>query len=403
MISRRDLLLGASVLLPGVAYAGKSGFWGPPSGLPSGAVEDSLLAAIPGKKPLVKHSIRPPNFETPVQYFNSLYTPNDAFFVRWHLANIPKIKTAEWRLTVGGEGAQKPASLTMKELKSQFEHVEIAAVCQCSGNRRGIMDPHVAGVQWGYGAMGNARWKGVRLRDVLNKVGVSKDAVELVTNGADVGVVEKTPDFIKSVPMWKALEEDALIAWEMNGQPLPHWNGAPARLVFPGWTATYWTKQVTTLEIRKKPFDGFWVVKGYRLPKGKFPVERAFESQQNEQTTPITEMVVNSLITNLEEGQRFSASRPIEVKGIAWDGGYGIKAVEISTDEGRTWRDAKLGTDAGRFSFRPWTFQFKAPKGAQSILARATNARGDTQASELIWNPAGYHHNLIHKITVQVG
>ena len=411
MISRRELLqyardsaawVGASALLPGLARAGEAAFWGPPSALPAGAVSDAALEAIPGKKPLVRHSYRPPNYETPVRYFNQLYTPNDAFFVRWHISNIPQISAAEWRLRIGGEGAQRPIELTLNELKSGFKHAEIAAVCQCSGNRRGLMDPHVPGVQWGYGAMGNARWKGVRLRDVLNKAGVSKDAVELVSNGSDAAVVDKTPDFVKSVPIWKALEDSPLIAWEMNGGPLPHWNGFPVRLVFPGWTATYWTKQVSSLEIVTKPFAGFWVTKAYRIPTGKFPVEKPFESQQNEQTTPITEMVVNSLITNIEEGQRFAAGKAIEVKGIAWDGGHGIKLVEVSTDGGQNWRAAKLGTDAGRFSFRPWSFQFKAPPGAHPIMARATNAKGQTQASQLIWNPAGYHHNLIERINIQV-
>ena len=133
--------------------------------------------------------------------------------------------------------------------------VEIAAVNQCSGNRRGLFQPHVAGVEWGYGAMGCARWKGARLKDVLDKVGLKKEAIEIVLNGADGPVVDKTPDFVKSIPVWKAMEETTLIAYEMNGAPLPHFNGFPARLIVPGWTGTYWMKHIVSIQAVTKPYS----------------------------------------------------------------------------------------------------------------------------------------------------
>jgi len=171
-------------------------------GLPAGVYDTAILDALPGKQPLIKLSYRPPNYETPAPYFSSPITANDAFFVRYHLANIPEqIDLPNWRLRVGGEGAANPFELTMADLQNGFEQVEITAVCQCSGNRRGLSEPHVPGVQWGLGAMGNAVWKGVRLKDVLAKAGLRKEAVEIVFDGAHGPVSDKTPDFVKSIPM----------------------------------------------------------------------------------------------------------------------------------------------------------------------------------------------------------
>ena len=410
MITRRDFMRGAlggfalassGLLLPKYVFA-KSTVLGPPE-LPEGTLEESLLEALPGKEPLIKKTYRPPNYETPVKYFNEMFTPKEAFFVRYHLPNIPKVDVREWKLKIGGDAVKRPKELTMEDLKKNFEQVEIVAVNQCSGNRRGLFEPHIPGVQWGYGAMGNARWKGVRLKDVLNKAGFKANALEVVFDGADTGVVEKTPDFIKSIPLWKALDESTIIAFEMNEGPLPYWNGYPARVVVPGWTATYWVKHITEINVISKPFEGFWMKTAYRIPKGKFPVVDRFISQETDLNTPITEMVVNSLITNLEEGQKFSIGQVIEVKGITWDGGYGIKMVEISIDGGKTWQEAELSKDYGRFSWRQWGFGFRpTKKGKYTIIAKATNRIGQTQTFELIWNPAGYHHNVVQKIKVLV-
>jgi hypothetical protein len=251
--------------------------------------------------------------------------------------------------------------------------------------------------------MGNAQWKGVRLKEVLNKAGIKKDALEVVLDGTDSASIATTPDFIKSLPLWKALDENTLIAFEMNGEPLPHWNGYPARLVVPGWTATYWVKHITSIDVIAKPFDGFWMKTAYRVPKGAFPMVDRFLSQETEGNTPITEMMVNSLITNIEDGQSFRLGQWIEVKGIAWDGGYGVQRVEISTDEGKLWRLAELGKDYGRFSWRQWNSRFKPnKKGVHSLMVKATNRIGGTQTFQLIQNPEGYHHNLVQKLNLVV-
>lgn len=412
MLSRRQILkgVGGGALVLGSAAGGLA--WPRPSwaadkpslpkGLPPGVYDEAVLEALPDKASLIKLSYRPPNYETPIRYFNSTFTPNDAFFVRYHLSTIPEVDASTWRLSVGGDAAERPFQLTLDQLKSDFTPVEIAAVCQCSGNRRGLSQPHVPGVQWGYGAMGNAKWKGARLKDVLERAGIKKEAVEIVMDGEDGPPVDKTPDFVKSIPAWKALDENALIAYEMNGMPLPHFNGFPARVVIPGWTATYWMKHVTTINAVAKPFDGFWVKSAYRIPTGKFPVVQRFASQETEANTPITEMVVNSLITSIADGQKVPVGKALDVRGIAWDGGYGIQSVEVSLNGGKTWQGATLGQDAGRFSFRPWSYRFTPSRsGSYGFMAKATNKIGQSQTAELIFNPAGYHNNVMHRVTVQ--
>ncbi len=371
------------------------------AGLPPGAIETGSLETLPGKIPLIKRSYRPPNYETPVDVFDSAITPNNAFFVRWHLADIPQVDVAKWRLKVGGPAATTGAEYSLDELKRGFPEAEIVAVCQCSGNRRGLSDPHVPGVEWGYGAMGNARWKGVRLRDVLNKSGLKKEAVEIAFNGADGPASPATPDFQKSLPVWRALDENTLLAWEMNGEPLPHLNGAPLRVIIPGWTGTYWVKMLTSIDALDKPLATFWMNTAYRVPKGKFAFADRFLTQENDASTPITEMVVNSLITNIKDGQRIAVGQDAVVRGVAWDGGYGIRAVDVSPDGGRTWYAAELGPDLGRFSFRTWSYAFRpARAGEFPIMARATNRQGGTQTAELIFNPPGYHNNVMQRIVL---
>ena len=297
-------------------------------------------------------------------------------------------------------GAANAIELTFEDLKA-MPAVEVTAVNQCSGNRRGLVQPNVPGVQWGYGAMGCARWKGVRLRDLLAKIGVKKEAIEVVFDGADEPASPKTPDFVKSIPLWKAMEDATLVAYEMNGEPLPHFNGFPARIVVPGWTATYWMKHLVSIKAATQPESGFWMSPAYRIPVGKFPVSTVFASQETATTAPITEIMVNSLITSHADGVTLDAKAPVVIEGIAWDGGHGLRTVEISLDRGKTWRAATLGEDLGRFAFRPFSFPLpRQSKGKMIVMARATNSIGQTQTTELIQNPAGYHHNLIQAVTL---
>ena len=408
MISRRAVMAGGALALAGAGplsravLAADDSFL--PQGLPQGVYDTATLEALPGKKPLIKLSYRPPNYETPLSYFSSEFTPNESFFVRYHLAGIPEeIDVAKWKLKIGGEGVGKPLELSVNELRSDFEPVEVAAVCQCSGNRRGFSEPHVTGVQWGLGAVGNALWKGARLKDVLKRVDLRPETIEIVFNGADIPVADGTPDFIKSLPLEKALDDNTLIAYEMNGAPLPHYNGFPIRMIVPGWTAVYWVKHLDTIEASTKPSAGFWMKNAYRIPTGKFPIVQHFLTQMNATTEPITEMVVNSMVTAPQHGHTMRAAETIEVRGLAWDGGYGVKRVEFSVDGGQVWREAELGKDAGRFAFRTFSFPFTPPSaGVYQVMARASNSVGQTQVEKLIFNPAGYHNNVIRPLTVNV-
>jgi DMSO/TMAO reductase YedYZ molybdopterin-dependent catalytic subunit len=360
------------------------------------------LIALPGKRPLIKRAFRPPNFETPLTSLRAQFTPNDAFFVRYHLASIPNVDARTWRLRVAGASVKRPLELSLDDLERGFEHVKLAAVNQCSGNRRGLFTPRAGGVQWTYGAMGNAIWGGVRLRDVLNRAGVNADALEVVLDGADQQVLPATPDFVKSVPIERALDEHTLIAFEMNGQPLPQWNGAPVRLVVAGWTATYWVKHLTSIRVEPKAFDGFWMKSAYRIPTGKFPGAR-FASQENEQTTPITEILINSLVTSHTDGERLVRGKPAELAGWAWDGGNGISTVEISLDQGQSWRPAQLGEVPSAYSWRGFRMALDTSKaGPVHIAVRATGRNGARQPEKLTPNPAGYHHNIIQTLTLEV-
>src|SRR5215468_5163718 len=405
MITRRHLLgtagasaaLAMSGLSPNFFEAEAAGANLTP-GLPAGVSTVATMEALPGKKPLIKLSYRPPNYESPLEYFRTPITPNDQFFVRYHLADIPQVDAKTYKVKVGGDGAGSPIELSLDDLKA-MPATEIVAVNQCSGNRRGLFNPHVPGVEWGYGAMGCARWKGARLKDVLDKVGIKKDAIEIVLDGADGPVFDKTPKFVKSIPVTKAMEETTLVAYEMNGQPLPHFNGFPARVITPGWAGVYWMKHIVSLRAVTKPFDGFWMKAAYRIPIGKFPIVARFISQETDVNTPITELVPNSLITSHPDGAAVKAGR-VTVGGIAWDGGYGIRTVDISSDGGNTWVPAKLGEDLGRFAFRPWSYDLVAKSGKNTVMARATNVIGQTQTANLILNPAGYHNNVMQTLTL---
>jgi DMSO/TMAO reductase YedYZ molybdopterin-dependent catalytic subunit len=403
MIGSGVLALAGSAALARTAHAADKSFL--PPGLPDGVYDTAMLEALPGKRPLIRLASRPPNYETPLSYFTSEFTPNDSFFVRYHLAGIPdEIDAGQWKLKVGGKGAGKQLELSLAELQSEFDAVEVAAVCQCSGNRRGFSEPHVPGVEWGLGAVGNAIWKGARLKDVLRRADLRADTVEIVVNGADGPVLDGTPDFVKSIPVDKALDDHTLIAYAMNGAPIPHYNGFPIRLIVPGWTATYWMKHLDSIDAWTEPFAGFWMKSAYRIPVGKFPLVQHFVSQMTPANEPITEMVINSMITAPQDGYAMRADQIADIRGLAWDGGYGIRRVEISTDGGEVWRDAELGPDVGRFAFRSFRFAFAPPRaGTFRVTAKATNALGQTQVDKLIFNPAGYHNNVPRPLTIDVG
>jgi len=399
MITRRRWLTGsAGALMLGAMPIGR----GDDVADAGGAAADEVLFALSGKKPLIKRSFRPPNFETPLADLRRPFTANDAFFVRYHLAGIPEIEPRTWRRRVGGASVSRPMELTLGDLQSGFERIDLPAVNQCAGNRRAFFAPRVPGVQWGNGAMGHALWSGVRLRDVLRKCGLRSDALEVVFDGADAAVLPQTPDFQKSLPMDRALDENTLIAFAMNARPLPHFNGAPARLIVPGWTGTYWVKHLTDIRVQPQPFEGFWMKAAYRIPTGAFPGAR-FVSQETPETTAITQILVNSLVTNPAPHTRLVRHRPAELSGWAWDGGTGISAVEVSTDAGVSWRPTTLEKDLGRFAWRGFRLALDTSRsGLLALAVRATSRGGERQPEKLTVNAAGYHDNRISSLVLEV-
>lgn len=359
------------------------------------------LVRFPEKTDLILLTSRPPQLETPVHYFKELITPNEALFVRWHLANIPiSVDLNQWRLKIGGNIA-KNLELSMGDLKSKFEKVIYTAVIQCSGNGRSFFEPRVAGGQWKNGAMGNVTWTGVRLKDILNMAGLKAGSADVAFNGLDSPVLPTTPDLIKSLPVDKAVEDDIMVAYEMNGEPLTMLNGFPARLVVPGWYATYWVKSLSDITVLTKQFDGFWMKGAYRIPDN--PCACIPPSSAPNKTTPINRMDTRSVIVEPVEGARLGTNRPVEIMGIAFSGGYSIRDVIVSVDGGKTWKEARLGEDKGKYSWIQWFYSWKPEKaGKYTIMARATNSIGESQPFEILWNPAGFRWNRIEKIEVVV-
>jgi len=358
------------------------------------------LVTFPQKRPLILLTARPPQLETPFSVFNEgLLTPNDAFFVRYHLSQIPtSIDPEAFRLEIKGK-INAPITLSLADLKTKFEPVEIVAVNQCSGNGRGFFNPRVAGGQMGNGAMGNARWKGVKLKDVLNKAGVAAGAKQVTFNGLDSPVLERIPDFIKALDLDQALEDDTLLAYEMNGEALPMLNGFPLRLVLPGYYGTYWVKHLNEITVMDEPFNGYWMDPAYRIPDNSCACVEPGATPKK--TKPIARFNVRSFITSLADGDKVNAGRSVSLRGIAFDGGYGIAEVLFSEDAGKSWRETQLGKDLGKYSFREWTAAFTPQNaGAYELKVKATNRIGQSQPLAPLWNPPGYMRNVVETVRV---
>jgi DMSO/TMAO reductase YedYZ molybdopterin-dependent catalytic subunit len=358
------------------------------------------LAQFPGKDPLILLTDRPPQLETPLHYFRQDLTPNEAHFVRWHLSGIPtEVDPKTWRLSLGG-AVKHPLSVSLDDLHNKFEAVSVIAVNQCSGNSRSLFEPRVPGGQWRHGAMSNAKWTGVRLKDLIDRAGLNPAGVEVSFAGLDKPPLAETPPFEKSLPIEQASNADILVAYGMNDKPLPMLNGFPVRLIVPGWYATYWVKALSRITVRDKPLQSFWMDKAYRIPNNKTASETAAHQETN--TIPINKMGVHSFFVVPEPGDTVSAGKDVQVQGLATDGGAGIRRVEISFDGGRTWGDTNLDPELGRYSWRRWHATWPSPnKGKHRLLVRATNAAGITQVPEQ-WNHSGYQRNMIEHMDVRV-
>ena len=362
-------------------------------GFPGGTSERAMTTAFPQKGEMVLQRTRPPLLETPFAAFDKgVFTPNDQFFVRWHWSVIPtEIDVAGYRVAVRGH-VDKALSLTLADLMA-LPRVELAAVNQCSGNSRGFFQPRVAGGEWGNGAMGNAKWQGVRLKDVLDKAGVKAGATVVRFGGLDEAVVSDGPKFLKSISVDHARDGEVMLAFAMNGEQLPLLNGFPLRVIVPGWYSTYWVKMLNDIEVLDGPDTNFWVAKAYTIPDT--PGANMAPGQAGVKMVPINRMVPRSFVTNFRGGERVKSGAPLDLRGIAFGGDKGVKAVDVSTDGGATWKPATLGTDEGRYSFRQWTMQVPAASGDVSVMARCTNTDGLAQPMTPNWNPSGFMRNVV--------
>jgi sulfite dehydrogenase len=363
------------------------------------ASDPRQLVRFPEKSEMIFLTDRPPQLETPLHYFRQDLTPNEAFFVRWHLEGIPTtVDLRTYRLNISGE-VQQPLQLSLDDLRSQFDPVSLVAVNQCSGNSRSFFEPRVPGGQWGHGAVGNAKWTGVPLETILDRARVKKGAVDVSFNGLDVPPLPTVSDFVKALSIDHARDGEVMIAYAMNDEPLPMLNGFPVRLIVPGWYGTYWVKSLSDITVLPHAFSNFWTDKAYRIPNGPNGTESPDHLATD--TIPINRFNVRSIFVRPGPGDTVLAAKPNVVEGVAFDSGNGISRVEISMDGGTTWEDARLDPEIGKYSWRRWRMSW-TPKsrGQYRLMARATNKAGNTQSKEQ-WNRSGFMWNVIQQVDVK--
>ena len=354
------------------------------------------LAADTAKRGGRVLSTRPQDFEMAMDGFLEYITPIERFYVRSH-HYTPVMKAESFKLSVKGE-VGTPLTLTLDELK-KMPRVEMVSVCECAGNGRSLYEPSIIGLQWEHGGVGNARWAGVRLADVLKRAGVKASGKYVLFNGGDTPV-GTMPDFQRTIPVAKGLDPNTILAYEMNGVALPVSHGFPLRAVVPGWAGDCWVKWLTEITILDKEFDGFFMKTAYRHP-GK-PVTPGV-AVDPAQMKPVEGLRIKSLIASPADGSLAKTGDPVKVQGVAWSGMSPVASVDVSLDRGRTWMPAKLGAEKSAYGWRLWSFEWTPREsGHYLVMARAKDARGETQPFEPEWNPSGYLWNVVHRVAVDV-
>jgi sulfite oxidase len=388
MISRRDLL----------AAAGQFSVIGAITrlGAEDRALAQSGAAQTWGKDKLIRRSLRPPDYETPVALLDSFITPVEHFYVRSHLPVPPSLDAATWTLKLDGEVAT-PLSLSLDEIK-KLPAATVTVTLECAGNGRSFFDPPVAGIQWEKGAVGTARWTGVRMSELLKRAGTKPTGKNVVMNCADrpLGTM---PAFVRQVPMAKAMTGDTILAYEMNGQPIPPVHGFPLRAIVPGWEGAYSVKWLTSLTVIDKDSDSFWVASAYRYPVKRVAPGAAVDAKE---MAPLTGLAVKSLITQPADGATVAPGK-VAVAGFAWAGENDIAKVEISSDSGATWQPARLVGEQARYTWRRFEADFTAAKAeSHLILSRATDSKGQVQPAVSHWNPSGYLWNQYDSVRIEI-
>ena len=389
-ISRRQLLqLGA--LAPLARLAGVS----EPASLDGRVAEDGGRRPAARAEELIVRSSRPLDLETPVSAFTQEFTPNELFFVRSHFG-APLLDAASWKLSVEGL-VSSPLELSLVELR-KLAVARAPAVLQCAGNGRALFTPRVAGAQWQKGAVGQARWGGVPLVALLERAGVKPEAKFVTFLPGDHPMAPTVPKFLRSIPLEKA-RLDVLLAWEMNGQPLPVLHGAPLRAVVPGWAGDHWIKWLRGIRLDAAEDPGFYMQTGYKFPD--VPLAPGTPPPKGSMKT-LTSLPVKSLFAAPLDGARLRGP-VVAVQGVAFGGQGPVKRVEVSFDDGATWTEAKVDSPAGPAAWQRFRVAWKpAAPGSFVLRARATDAAGEVQPREPRWNPGGYLHNAWDSVRCEV-
>ena len=364
-----------------------------PIDLPAGLARGDDRAAQAG---LIVRSSMPLDAETPVEAFDRFLTPNDLFFVRSHFG-VPATDLTPWRFDVDGL-VDQPVSLTLGDLQTKYETVTIPAVLQCSGNGRSYYQPTIPGVGWDRGAVGNAEWTGVRLADLLRQARIQPEAAHVHLHGADLPPHPKTPAYFRSIPLARALELGTIVAFAMNGEPLPRLHGGPTRLVVPGWAGNHWIKWLRKVAVSRDEAPGFYQQTGYKIPKVPTPPGVDLKPAD---LVPVTTLNVKSLIARPLEGAQLAAGR-VEIRGVAWTGNGTVAQVEVATGPDQPWQPARLEGEPVAGSWRTWTLAWDAPVGRHTLRARATDSNGQIQPETSPWNRSGYLWNGIDHVTCEI-
>lgn len=404
--SRRGFLRKGAALLMGSVLGGNIVF---ADKMPEGMIPAGLFLdnddPLAGKHPdLVVLNDRPLNLETPAHLLDDMVTQADVLFVRNNGIPPENIDVNSWTLTIEGESAKQTKTYTLPELKKKFKHYTYQLTLECGGNGRSEFNPPAKGNQWTTGGVGCPQWTGVRLKDVLEDVGIKSDAVYIGYYGRDThlsGDPEKVV-ISRGVPISKAMEEESLIAWQMNGEDIPLNNGHPLRLIFGGWPASTSGKWLSKIVVRNKVHDGPKMGgDSYRVPcKPVAPGTKV----PDEEMCIIESMPVKSLITYPKTGGMIKLGKEVEIRGKAWAGDLSVKAMQISIDFGASWQEVQLDPPPNRLSWQAWKTRIKLPeKGYYEIWARATDSAGNMQPMVVPgWNPKGYLNNACHRIALKV-
>lgn len=375
----------------------------PKNYLPFGFDVDPMVTKNKG---LVVLSDKPWNVETPAHLLDDAITPADKLFIRNNGILPTSVAADTWTLTVNGESVRKAKTYTIADLKKKFKTHTYQLTLECAGNGRSYFVPKTPGNQWTNGGVGCAEWTGVRLNDILTDVGLSSDAVYIGFYGKDLNVSQEPnkPVISRGVPMHKALEDETLVAWAMNGQDIPLVHGAPLRLVVGGWPASVSGKWLHTIAVRNKIHDGAKMTgKSYKLPIN--PVEPGrFDGPAEDQFRIIESMPVKSLVTFPQTGTVLNNGEPLTLRGHAWAGDRAVRALSVSIDFGATWQTANLKPPRNRLAWQHWSATLKLPRpGYYEVWARATDDAGVSQPMVLPqWNPEGYCNNSCHRIVVKI-